>query len=55
MLERILDPESAGGVSIIFEKAGVVCVFDLDLGAAGDASRGYAGTANMPSTVVSLS
>jgi hypothetical protein len=33
MLERILDPESAGSVTITFEKAGVVCVFELDLGA----------------------
>ena len=36
MLERILDPESVGGVTITFEKAGVVCVFELDLGAAGE-------------------
>ena len=39
MLERILDPEFAGGVSITFEKAGVVCVFDLDLGAAGEINK----------------
>ena len=34
MLERILDPESVGGVTITFEKAGVVCTFELDLGSA---------------------
>ncbi|AZO53488.1 HWE histidine kinase domain-containing protein [Mesorhizobium sp.] len=32
MLERLLGPESAGKVSIMFEETGVVCVFAIELG-----------------------
>ena len=32
MLEKLLGPESAGKVSIAFERTGIVCVFDVHLG-----------------------
>ena len=38
MLRRILDPES-GSASVTFETTGVVCVFELELGAPGEISR----------------
>ena len=36
MLEKLLDPESGDSVIIRFEPAGVVCVFELELGAPGE-------------------
>ena len=38
MLGRILDPES-GSASVTFETTGVVCVFELELGAPGEIAR----------------
>jgi two-component sensor histidine kinase/PAS domain-containing protein len=38
MLHRILDPES-GSASVTFEREGVVCVFELDLGAPDEISK----------------
>ena len=38
MLGRILDPES-GSASVAFESTGVVCVFELELGAPDEAAR----------------
>ena len=36
MLERILDSELAGGVTITFETSGVVCTFEDNLGMPGE-------------------
>ena len=40
MLERILGPSLSAGVTITFEKAGVVCVFEVDLGVADEPADG---------------